>query len=293
MRTPNLFILGAPKCGTTSMAEWLADHPKVFMSKLKEPHYFNKDHKHNSVVNYDHYLSLFNSATDIQTIVGEASVWYLYSEVAVKNIIKNLGNNLKFIVMLRNPVQMAYSLHEQQVFNLNEPETDFKKAWNLQEERRRNKKLATTTRDAKLLLYGETCKLGNQVERLLNIVESKKIKFILLDDLKEDALKIYKETLDFLDVEYDGRTNFVAVNAGKVRKSKSLAFMVKALGLLKQKLKITKGFGILNKTNQTNIKDFKRKPLNPEFRSELVNFFDDDIKKLENLIKRDLSNWRK
>lgn len=293
MKTPNLFILGAPKCGTTSMAEWLAEHPQVFMSKLKEPHYFNKDHKQNSVVDYDHYLSLFKNASDEQAVIGEASVWYLYSEVAVKNILKDLGNNLKFIVMLRNPVQMAYSLHEQQVFNLNEPETDFKKAWNLQEERRRNKKLATTTRDAKLLLYGETCKLGNQVERLLNIVESKKIKFILLDDLKEDALKIYKETLDFLDVEYDGRTNFVAVNAGKVRKSKSLAFMVKALGLLKQKLKITKGFGILNKTNQTNIKDFKRKPLNPEFRSELVNFFDDDIKKLENLIKRDLSNWRK
>lgn len=292
MKKPNLFILGAPKCGTTSLAEWLGEHPQIYMSKPKEPHYYNKDHKHNSVVDYDHYLSLFKNTEEQHKIVGEASVWYLYSEVAVKNILEDLGRDIKFIVMLRNPVQMAYSLHEQQVFNLNEPENDFKKAWDLQSERKINRKLSTTTRDAKLLLYGEACKLGNQVEQLLNIVERTKIEFILLDEIKENSLNVYNRTLDFLGVDYDGRTDFNAVNAGKVRKFEALALIVKSLGLLKQKLKIKKGFGILNRTNQINIRDFKRKPLSPEFRNDLKDFFKDDISKLEKLINKDLSHWQ-
>ena len=58
MFKPNFFILGAPKCGTTSMAKWLSEHPEIFMSKYKEPHYYNTDNRR-VVVNHQHYLSLF------------------------------------------------------------------------------------------------------------------------------------------------------------------------------------------------------------------------------------------
>src|SRR5690349_11404630 len=99
MLKPNFFILGAPKCGTTSMAKWLSDQPEIFISKHKEPHYYNTDGKR-VVLEYRHYLSLFENATGFHKIIGEASTGYLYSKQAVPNIINDLNNkHLKFLVM--------------------------------------------------------------------------------------------------------------------------------------------------------------------------------------------------
>ena len=289
---PNFFILGAPKCGTTSMAEWLSAHPHIFMSARKEPHYFNKDHKHNTVVDFKGYLSLFVKATNEHVAVGEASVWYLFSKVAVNEIVDKFGNeNLKFIVMLREPSKMAYSLHEQQVFNLNEPEKDFLKAWNLQDERKANKKIGISTRDSQLLVYGEACKVGEQVKRLLEIIPKESVKIILLEDIKQDSLEVYKDVLQFLEAPYDGRNDFTAVNTAKIRKSESFAMFVKLIGKLKLKIGIKKGLGLLNNTNQINVTPRKRDPLDPETEKMLKAYFKDDVLLLSKIIERDLSHW--
>lgn len=290
--TPNFFILGAPKCGTTSLAEWLAEHPNIFMSALKEPHYYNTDHTHRVVKTKDHYSSLFKQVGPEHSVVGEASVWYLYSKEAVSQILKDAdGKEIKFVVMLRNPVKMAYSLHEQQVFNLNEPETNFEKAWNLEEDRKLNMKVGLSTRDPQLLVYGEICKLGAQLQRLFEIVPKESVKVIVLDDMKTNAESVYRDVLSFLEVPYDNRSNFEAVNTAKVRKSPFLALIIKLLGKLKQKLKITKGFGLLNKTNAANVKNRARIPLSVEMKSVLTTYFKEDVALLSKLIDRDLSHW--
>ena len=113
---PNFFILGAPKCGTTSLATWLGAHPQVYMSPDKEPHYFNADDRHPGVSSLERYEQLFAGAGAEHAAVGEASVWYLYSKVAVANI-EEYCQEPRYIVCLRNPVDMAHSLHEQQVVN--------------------------------------------------------------------------------------------------------------------------------------------------------------------------------
>jgi len=87
-RGPDFFILGAPKCETTAMAAYLSARPEVFMSQPKEPHHYNTDHRHGEYKDRQRYLELFSGASDEHKIVGEASVWYLYSEVAGKNIIR-------------------------------------------------------------------------------------------------------------------------------------------------------------------------------------------------------------
>lgn len=274
------------------MAEWLSEHPNIFMSAAKEPHYYNKDHKHRVVTDKAHYLSLFKDAGPQHSVVGEASVWYLYSEEAVDHILKDAGDKaVKFVVMLRNPSKMAYSLHEQQVFNMNEPEKDFLAAWNLQEERRQNKKVGLSTRDPKLLLYGDACKLGVQLERLFGKVPKEEVMVVLMDDLKTDAQAVYKDVLSFLGVPFDGRSNFEAVNTAKVRKSPFMAQSIKLLGKLKQKLGITKGFGLLNKTNAMNVKNREREALSNEVRAMLSRYFEEDVALLSKLIKRDLSHW--
>ena len=292
LTTPNFFILGAPKCGTTSLAEWLSEHPNIFMSALKEPHYYNTDHTHRVVKDKEHYTSLFKNVRSNHLVVGEASVWYLYSKQAVPQILEDVEfEKVKFIVMLRNPSKMVNSLHEQQVFNLNEPETDFLKAWNLQEDRKQGMKVGISTRDPQLLVYGDICKLGAQIDKLYKTVPEKRVKIVLLDDIVEDAQKVYKEILSFLEVPDDGRLKFEAVNSAKVRKSPMLALVVKLIGKVKQKLRITKGLGVLNKTDELNIKNRKREALDVGTQSMLKQYFKADVDLLSKLIDRDLSHW--
>lgn len=131
MKKPNFFIIGAPKCGTTSLAAWLAEHPQIFMSPIKEPQFFNKDVGF-PMKSLQAYEKLFKDASSGHIAVGEATVLYLYSKVAVRNIL-DYNPDAKFIVCLRNPVDMAYSLHEQWFFNGIEDIEDFKEAWLMQD----------------------------------------------------------------------------------------------------------------------------------------------------------------
>ena len=130
MRRPNFFIVGAPKCGTTALYEYLKTHPNIFLSTPKEPDFFCKDipeHFENFPNTFEDYLSLFQSANDNHVAVGEATALYLYSRVAIKDIYQ-LYPDAKIIVLVRSPIDMAQSLHSQDVFNLIENEKNFEDA---------------------------------------------------------------------------------------------------------------------------------------------------------------------
>jgi hypothetical protein len=86
LRKPTFFIIGAPKCGTTSLAAWLGTHPDAFMSPTKEPDFFNTDDRQ-GVTSLSEYEELFREARNNHIAVGEASVWYLSSSHAVHNIL--------------------------------------------------------------------------------------------------------------------------------------------------------------------------------------------------------------
>ncbi len=104
MRKPDFFIIGAPKCGTTALATYLAEHPNIQLSDPKEPHYFCKDLKAGGppVASDKDYVRRFFPGLEESgaSAAGEASVWYLYSDVAVRNILR-FQPDAKFIVMLR------------------------------------------------------------------------------------------------------------------------------------------------------------------------------------------------
>ena len=117
MTLPNFFIVGAPKCGTTALYAYLAQHPDVFMSDPKEPHYFGSDldFRYRRRPSDQQYRSYFAGAGDRRRI-GEGSVWYLYSECAADEIGQAVPD-ARIIVMLRDPVEMIPSLHSQFVYN--------------------------------------------------------------------------------------------------------------------------------------------------------------------------------
>ena len=117
IKNPNLFILGAPKCGTTSLYTYLREHPNIFFSHIKGPHYFATDFEnYRSVKTKVDYANLFSEANAQHSIIGEASVLYLYSENAIKGIY-NDNPNAKLIIMLRNPIEVVQSWHAQMLWS--------------------------------------------------------------------------------------------------------------------------------------------------------------------------------
>ena len=162
MKEPNFFIIGAPKCGTTSLARWLSEHPEVFMSPVKEPHFFSTDFSLGDFSDENSYYALFADACPNHIAVGEASATYLRSEVAVMNI-ENKHRRARYIVMLRNPVDMAHSLHWQAVFSGDENAEDFEQAWRLNSKRENGQDIPPNCRDPKTVQYRRFCSLGEQL----------------------------------------------------------------------------------------------------------------------------------
>lgn len=299
MAKPNFFIVGAPKCGTTSLSNYLRVHPNVFMSTPKELNYFSEDlsDELRHAKSLDQYLDFFKDSKPEHLAVGEASPSYLSSSVALNNI-RKFDENAKIILMLRNPVDLTYSLHSQLLSNYVEDERDFEKAWNLQEARSKGQKIPKTCVFPPFLQYSKICHLGDQVKDLQNIFPPDKVLLILMDELKVSTQTVYEKVLSFLEVPQDGRTSFPPSNESKaikrwwlgyyyerLRRAEPMNSMVnftkKTLGL--------KNMGICAKARGT-VKT-KRVPLRPEFRAELVNEYREDVDKLAGLIGKDLSHW--
>jgi hypothetical protein len=124
---PNFFIVGSPKSGTTSLYHYLDQHPQVFMSTVKEPCYFaseirpeNFSPEYRKIVasstgTWQDYLALFDGATD-EIAIGEASVCYLWSATAARNIFARIPD-ARIIAVLRHPAERAWSQYLQGVAN--------------------------------------------------------------------------------------------------------------------------------------------------------------------------------
>lgn len=237
MKRPNLFIIGAPKCGTTSLSRWMGQHPEIYFCPKKEPHYFNTDGMQ-TVKTLDEYERLFESATDTHRVVAEGSTHYLYSSVAVPHILK-YNPDAKFIVCLRNPVEMAPSLHSERLSWGRETVKSFEKAWDMQR---------------------------NPQSEWRNILE-----FLGLSDCED--------------------INFEKANTSKRTHSPRLATATRSLGKVKRQLGINRSFGVLSWVRERNVTQAQRAVLSTSMRRRLIEYFEEDVGRLQALTNRDLSHW--
>ena len=183
------------------------------MSRAKEPWYFAHDYPRFRSTMED-YLALFRKADDGHLAVGEASSIYLRSAVALPGV-KEFCPEARIIAIVRNPVDLAYSFHSQQISSLNEDEPDFERAWRLQEARRLGRAIPRLCREPRQLQYAGVARLGEQVERLLSVFDPRQVKIVVFDDLAADTRSVYEDVLHFLGVPSDGRTDFPRVNANQ------------------------------------------------------------------------------
>ena len=300
MKRPNFFIVGAPKCGTTALSEYLRTHPQVFFSSPKEPNYFAIDFspQFRRYHTEEEYLSqCFRGANETHRAVGEGSAAYLISQVALENI-RKFDSNARIIVMLRNPVDMLYSYHSELVWACREDVIDFEQAWHMQESRRIGKSIPDGCPDPKLLQYAHVCSLGSHMERVYASFPRQHVLPILFDDFITNTAGIYKIVLKFLKLSDDCRVDFPQLNANKVHRFYSFMnfyeSVSKRLDWPKNKVKSIFGvnkLGVRDLLFTLNRKTIERKPLSGEMRAKFIRVFCDEIGKLEKILKRDLKSW--
>jgi hypothetical protein len=298
LQKPNLFIIGAPKCGTTAISSYLKTHPDIFIPHIKEPHFFADDFANfRTIENIETYLKLFENSGN-KKYLCDASVWYLYSEKALNNIYK-FNPQAKIIAILRNPIDMLPSLHQQLFYTLDEDEPNFKKAWNLQDQRQKNLYIPDKCREPLFLQYKDVVDYTSQLIRTFEYFPKQQTQILLFDDFKDNPGKVYKNILHFLGLDIDERDNFPKVNARKTFRIKFLSkvvhrppkifkvlanFAKKYLGI--QKLELRKKIKFFNekKISQTHLKS--------HFKKEIFQKLQPSIKELEKLLEVELENWR-
>jgi hypothetical protein len=299
MKQPNFFIIGAPKCGTTALFQYLSEHPNVFACEPKEPHYFATDIPGMRTINTkEAYFSLYKDVQNQHQAIGDASVFYLYSKAAVGHI-KQLDAKAKIIVMLRHPVEVVHSLHSQVVYSRDENELDFEKAWDLIPERKRGQALGNYTRDAQTLFYDEVAKFGDQLERVYSIFPKEQVMVIFFEDFKRDTSGVFKKTLDFLGLPFH-QVNLDPVNQNKKQRLQWLANFTERPPevLVKPYLQLKKVLGLEGKElklkqplTNLNVTEVKRESLSKAMQHKIIDHYRSDIQKLSKITGRDLDHW--
>lgn len=292
MTKPNLFIVGGPKCGTTSLFEYLGEHPEIDNCSIKEPQFFNSNRRSQDIKTLEQYLNLFK-ISKYSKYYCEASTSYYLNKHTIQAIL-NYNPNSKFIFLLRNPIELFFSLHKQLYFDGEENIKSPEKAWRMSESRSINKNIPISCAEPQKLIYSNVCSLGKHLKSLKNMVNEKNLYVNFSQNLKEDPCKLTSEIFKFLNISCTEINADLLNKSNKSRYSFRLHRAIKAYYRLKTKLNLNFSTGILNHVKSLNhIKD-KKRPIytnNIKFEKELKNFFRDDIKIIENETSKDLSSW--
>ncbi|MFZ5965189.1 sulfotransferase domain-containing protein [Thalassococcus sp. BH17M4-6] len=217
MTIPNLFIVGAPKCGTTAWVRYLSDHPEIYFSPAKEPHFFCTDFpNYRWAKTLPEYEALFAQA-DCEKVVGEASVNYLYSKVAAQNI-NEYNPQAKILVFLRDHGDFLLSYHNQLLYNRDETITDFRTIWSSARDGK-NRHIPKTCREPAFLDYAAVGRFAEQLERYIALFPSTNIKIVHFSDWIENPRPTYVSIIQFLGLEDDGRDCFEQIHSAKRHKS--------------------------------------------------------------------------
>jgi hypothetical protein len=285
----DFFIVGAPKAGTTSLYHYLNEHPQIEMSSQKEPDYFSDNaiqkqgmyYGKNRINTLKKYENLFMEKEGV--IYGEGSVSYLlYKNVAED--IKRYNSDAKIIIMLRNPIDRAFS-HYLMDYRLGLVSDSFEVVI--------NKKSQHKHANLFYQQYIEVSEYAKQIQRYINVFSADNILLIDYDDFKNDLGGTVDLVYRFLNVstEFSADIN-IKHNTFSMPKNKgirfiySLVFLRKILTFIFPKSVVKNIRGLLFKAD-------KKPKLLKETRNQLKQFFNEDVRELGNVLGKDYSKWTK
>ncbi|NJD30018.1 MAG: sulfotransferase domain-containing protein [Chloroflexi bacterium] len=302
-RMPNLFIVGAPKSGTTSLYEWLRGHPEVFMSRFKEPCYFARDLAWETSGYYlrygidrQRYLALFDEAGTARRL-GEASTRYLFSRDA-PGLIKAETVDPRIVVMLRNPVDMAASLHAHKVASGTEDLTSFAEALSAEADRGQGRRIPRNS-NPRLSTYRDRARFAEQLGPWLEAFGRGRVHVIILEQLVRNPAAGFRDLLEFLEVDstyqpesfdahnpaHGGRSGLL----GAVARSRAVQFAV--WRLLPLALGQVRTLTLTRRLVQSPLlrKRGDKPVVSPELRRRLEAELAPDVARLSDLLGQDLA----
>lgn len=308
---PDFFIVGAAKAGTTSIAEYLAMHPQIYMSPVKEPHFFatdiNKDELREIVkrrlkaqnlesvfegkktlhrayiTDKNQYLRLFEKSGNAIT-AGEASPSYLYSKTAANEIFK-FNPQAKIIILLREPVSRAWSQYLMDL-RLAFTRKSFEDAL---AEDAASEKSGWGSRS----LYRELGLYASQVERYLLQFPREQILILLYDEMVSDTTGMLKKIFAFLGVDAGFRPpDVVKKNTASVPRNRFMQRLL-AMDVVRVRLRTALGdSGLKAGIKKLLYRAPQQKHPSAQTVQQLKPFFREDINRLEKLTGIDLSAWK-
>jgi hypothetical protein len=297
---PNFLIIGATKSGTTSLYHYLSQHPEIYMSHVKEPHFFayegqTLDFKGPGdmeiasqmiVTEKWRYEQLFDGVTN-EKAIGEASAMYLYCEGTAERIKRYLPE-VKLIIILRNPVERAYSSYIHLRRDGRENLKDFLEALDAEESRI----------ESNWMPIWHYKKMGFYYEQLsiyYQFFKKEQIKIYLFDEIKKQPMEIMQELYKWLGVD----PNFVPdmslkYNVSGLPKKQWIHFYLRKPHWTKTIIKplLPERFRKYIMTNMINKNLSKKQEMQDEWKNFLLNLYETEFIRLGKLLNKDLSNWQ-
>jgi hypothetical protein len=205
-RTPDFFLVGQPKSGSTAIYEMLLQHPQVFVPDRKEPRFFAQElfdrdppRPGGTPKSLEEYRTWFSDAGKDQR-VGDISPWYLWSPTSAARIAE-ARPDAQIIITLRDPASLLRSLHLQLVQLYVESETDFRTAIELEPSRRRGENIPRHTFWPAMLTYSDHVRYVEQLQRYADHFPPEQMKILIYDDFRADNTATLTEVLRFLGVD--------------------------------------------------------------------------------------------
>jgi hypothetical protein len=294
MILPNFLVIGAYKSGTTSLHNYLKQHPDIFIPEVKEPNYFafldaqkptNNPAYKNSIKTAEGYANLFAKAK-FKKAIGEVSPEYMSNSASSAKAINSQLPTIKLIGILRNPIERAYSDYLMYFHKGIDKESHFINALSKQNER--------MNRGDPTGFYISTGFYGKQLIPYYELFPKEQIKIILFEDLVNNPYSLLRELFLFLDVDPDFcPTELSKHNPSGIPKNAFAKFILNNQHYIRIILRPILFNGVRNILRRHK-KDLLDKPAIPvEAKSKLQKIYKDDVHQLETLIGRDLSHWIK
>ena len=290
IKLPTFVVIGASKSGTTSLYFYLRQHPDIYLPKRKELHFFSFPElgltsfgPGDAAVlsglcqTWEQYTGYYSDVPD-RLAIGDISASYLYYSGSARKIFEKLGL-VKLIVIIRNPVDKAYSQYMHLVREGLET-LSFPEAIGAEAARRKQGW-------GDMWRYMESGLCGDRLEEFITVFGKERVKIILFDDFVKNTSSVLTDLFQYLhiDLKVEISTNEIFNRTGLPR-SVFISNILRNSSWLKELIKplipINLRYKLRNWLTNINTKDKPELP--PELYRDLLNNFRDDIAKVEGLI---------
>jgi len=276
---PNLFLVGTAKAGTTSLYQYLNQVPGVFMSSRKQPYFFVNDvlieDSNNPVRDKKEFLKLYKKVGS-EKIIVDASSYLWYPEAA--KLIYEVVPNAKIIIILRNPIERAFS-HYTMLLRDGGEKLSFHEALMTQRSRI-EKNSRNVSHFLKISFYSD------DVKRFLDVFEREQVKIFLFENFIKNEKKTFQQVLQFLDTSYDvGNLKIKKHNPSSKHRTPLTKFIINNNFISKIANRLLSDSLSLKLQDALLFKEIAKPQICFEDKKLLYQFYKEDVEKLQKILK--------